>query len=330
MLAPVPVAAALGLGGAVPPLDVVSVLSMNGTVVGVSQTLGETLRGSGHGFGFDDAAQAGRALSAAMGPGLRVGVPFPLSMHAELLHRWLGDHGAVSLETRAVPPPLMAEAMAAGEIDAFCVGEPWGSVAVEGGVGELLLPGAAIWAFAPEKVLALRRDWLGEQEELAARLVRAVWRAGRWLAEPANHMVGAEILARPDHVDVPAELLERALSGRIVIDAAGLERRVPRFVEFHHGAAHFPWRSQAAWIGARLASRFGLPAGPAAHAASAVFRSDLHRRFLECTGADLPGASSKIEGAVDRPTPAASRRGRLVLMPDLFFDRRIFDPLAVE
>ena len=60
--------------------------------------------------------------------------------------------GALTLVT--VPPPRMAAAMAAGEIDAFCVGEPWGSVAVEIGAAELILPGAAIWQFAPEKVLA--------------------------------------------------------------------------------------------------------------------------------------------------------------------------------
>ena len=329
MLAPVPVAAALGLGGAVPPLDAVSVLSANGTVVGVSRALAGSLRAAGHRFDLGDAAEARQALAVA-GPDLRVGVPFPFSMHAELLHRWLADAAAVRLETRTVPPPLMAEAMAAGEIDAFCVGEPWGSVAVEGGVGVLLLSGAAIWAFAPEKLLAVRRDWLGGHEDLAGRLVRSVWRAGRWLADPANHMIAAEILARPGHLDVAAELVERAFAGRLAIDAAGEERRVPRFVEFHHGAAQFPWRSQAAWIGSRLAARFGLAPGPAARAATAVFRSDLHRRFLEGTGADLPGASSKIEGSLDVPTPAASRRGRLVLMPDRFFDRRIFDPEALE
>ncbi|MGR3468453.1 MAG: ABC transporter substrate-binding protein [Shimia sp.] len=68
----------------------------------------------------------------------------------------------------------MARALADGDIDAFCVGEPWGSVAVDEGLGALLLPGAAIWSFAPEKVLAVRRDWAEGEPDLSGRLLRAV------------------------------------------------------------------------------------------------------------------------------------------------------------
>ena len=331
MLSPVPVAMALGLGGVAAPIDALSVLSVNGTVVGVSRALAARLRDGGHAFGFDDARAAGRALLGA-GPMLRIGVPFPFSMHAELLHTWLGEMGAGSApwEIRTVPPPLMAEAIAAGEIDAFCVGEPWGTVAVETGVGELLLPGSAIWAFAPEKVLAARRDWLEANDDLAGRLLRAAWRAGRWLADPANHLIAAEILARPEHLDVAPELIERALAGRLVVSPDGEERRVERLVEFHAGAATFPWRSQAAWIGWSQACRLGLDPAASARAASRVFRSDLHRRHMAGTGADLPGASAKLEGAVGRPTPVASALGRLILPPDRFFDGRIFDPEAVR
>ena len=80
-----------------------------------------------------------------------------------------------------MPPPLMARALAMGEIDAFCVGEPWGSIAVEAGVGELVLPGTAIWAFAPEKVLATRLGWAAAEPGLAGPLVRAFGgRAAGW------------------------------------------------------------------------------------------------------------------------------------------------------
>ena len=49
---------------------------------------------------------------------------------------------------------------------------------VESGTGLLLLPGAAIWAFAPEKVLAMRKGWAESEPVLAGRLIRAIWRAG--------------------------------------------------------------------------------------------------------------------------------------------------------
>lgn len=329
MLAPVPVAAALGIGGAGAALAAVSVLSVNGDVIGVSRALADRLREVGHDFAFDDAEAAGRALIAAAGGRLRIGVPFPFSMHAELVYYWLSALGLPApqgIDIRTVPPPLMAETIEAGEIDAFCVGEPWGSKAVENGVGELLLPGSAIWAFAPEKVLAVRDDWARAEPQLLSRLVRAVWRAGRWLADPASRTLTAELLSRAEYLDIAPEILDRSLSGRLVISPRGDMREVPGFVEFHAGAASFPWRSQAEWIGQQMAARLGLDRAAAGRAARGVFRSDLHREALAGTTADLPGASSKLEGGLARDTAVASGSGRLILRPDGFFDGRIFDP----
>ena len=196
------------------------------------------------------------------------------------------------------------------------------------GAGELLLPGCAIWAAAPEKVLATRVGWAEAEPDLAGRLIRAIWRAGRWLGQPDNHSVAADLLAAPGRLAVGSEVIERVLTGRLILSSAGVERAVPQFIEFHAGAANFPWRSQAAWIGARLALRHGLDPVAAVAAARAVFRSDLYRLHLQGAGADLPGASDKLEGSLSVPTAAPSAQGRLILAPDRFYDARIFDPFA--
>ena len=57
-----------------------------------------------------------------------------------------------------------------------------------------------------------------------------------------------------------------------------------------------------------------------------MFRRDLYRMHLKATGADLPGASDKLEGWLSVPTAAPAAQGRLILPPDRFFDARIFDP----
>lgn len=332
MLSAVPVANALGLGGGGAAMSAVSVLSVNGNVIGVNKALASRLHDQGHDFGFADADAAGKALIRAADGPLRIGVPFPFSMHAELLYYWLTAVGLPApqgVKIRTVPPPLMAEAIAAGEIDAFCVGEPWGSIAVDNNVGELLLPGSAIWSFSPEKVLAVRSDWAEGEQALLGRLIRAVWRAGRWLSDPESRSLTAELLAQPQYLNLPAVTLERALSGRLTISNRGEERSVPDFVEFHKGAASFPWRSQAEWIGGQMAVRLGLDRDTAARAARDVFRSDLYRAALAGTEADLPSASSKVEGAVPVEMPASSESGRLSLMRNQFFDRRVFDPAAV-
>jgi len=331
MLSTLPVAAAMGLGGVSTPLAAVSVLSVNGNVIGVNRALEDRLRAAGHRFDFADAQAAGRALLAASGAVLRIGVPFPFSMHAELVHYWLssvrGDTGP-EIVIRTVPPPYMAEAIEAGEIDAFCVGEPWGSRAVEKSVGALLLPGAAIWAFAPEKVLAVRHDWAETERSLLSRLIRAVWRAGRWLAQDGSGMLTAELLSRPSYLDLAPELIDRALSGHLVINSSGEERSTQRFVEFSHGAATFPWRSQAEWIADRLAARTGADTEAARDKAETVFRTDIYRDALAGLGADLPGASFKKEGALAEDTAVVASRGHVILCRDQFFDGRVFEPTA--
>ena len=103
---------------------------------------------------------------------------------------------------------------------------------------------------------------------------------------------------------------------------------MPHFIEFHEGAATFPWRSQAKWIGRGLALRSGLDLATAAAASARVFRSDIYRAQLKDSGADLPGASEKLEGSIRHETAVAAQSGRLTLLPDAFFDGRIFDPLA--
>ncbi len=326
MLSPMPIAMSAGLGGGATLVDVLSVLSVNGDVIGMRPDLAAGLEAD-----FLDAEAVGRSILArATGP-LRIGVPFPFSMQRKLVSYWMLGLGAeldAAFDLRIVPPPMMADAMAAGEIDAFCVGEPWGSVAVERGLADIILPGSAIWQFAPEKVLAARRDWIEAEPEALAALMRAVWRAGRWVAAPENTITVAELLARREYLDLSSDIIERPLAGRLVINARGDERHVPRCIEFFSGAATFPWRSQAVWIADALAGRTGADKSHLRATARACFRSDLYRSILGPVGADLPGASEKLEGALGHRTAVSSVRGKMILGPDQFFDRQVFDPTA--
>ena len=328
LLSPVPVAMALGLGGIATPLSAVSVLSLNGNVIGVGSQLAERLADQGYDFDFSDAAAAGAALAKAAGDVLVFGVPFPFSMHVELLRYWVAGTELASkqVEIRTVPPPLMAQALAGGEIDAFCVGEPWGSFAVDDNVGALLLPGKAIWTCAPEKVLAVRNDWAENEPHLLGALMRAAWRASRWLSNADSRTTASEMLSRKTYLNVSPELIDRALMGEFTISTRGEQRHLKGFVEFYDGAATFPWRSQAKWIAHQLALRNGIDVSTAERQAARVFRSDLYRRELFGLGAETPGASEKLEGALPVSTAVASTNGSLILPPNVFFDRRIFEP----
>lgn len=322
MLSVMPIARALGLGSGSQPLDALMVLSLNGQIFGLSPKLPA--------LPFGDPVEAGRALAELPGV-LRIGVPFPFSMQNELLSYWV-DRAAkgARVDIRTVPPPRMAEAMLAGEIDGFCVGEPWGSHAVEQAGARLVLPGSAIWSQAPEKVLAVRRGWAEENEGLAAKLVRALWRTNRWIEMPGNRVTVAEVLSRAEYLDVAPELVDRSLSQSLLVSALGPEMRVEQFQTFHFGAANFPWRSQAAWIGDRLALRVGMDRGKAAGLARAVFRSDLYRGFIGPLGVSMPRSSDKAEGALAQSETLPATSGSLILARNRFFDGQIFDPAFAE
>ncbi|MBL8563326.1 MAG: ABC transporter substrate-binding protein [Gemmobacter sp.] len=285
MLSAMPVARALGLGSGRVALETPLILSQGGQVVGASAPLAEALARQGQPCDFTDAASTARAIAALHQPlripPLRIGVPFAHSMHALLVEDWLAGMPATFL---TVAPPLMPEALAEGALDLFCVGEPWGSQAVVKAGARLLLPGAAIRHGLPEKVLACRAGWCEAEADLAGRLVRALSGAGDWLARPGNASTAAEVLTRPGRVDVAAELIERALTGRIVTDPVGTEHLVPGFQDFGPARAMRPMAVQAQWIASRLALRHGR-GSDAESLAAAVFRGDLHDRFLSLTTA---------------------------------------------
>lgn len=313
MLAPMPVAMSLGQGGLPARVDALMVLSINGTVFGTSQGLTKELGP----VPFGDA----RALLTALGKRrLRVGVPFPFSMHRLLLSYWTAAAPALEIEEVIIPPQRMADAVADGLVDAFWVGEPWGSVAVGQGVAKLMMAGSDVWQFAPEKVLAARHDWIADNPGPVQALMRSVFRAAAWLDTPVNKPLAVEILSRSEHLSMSADLIDPALTGHIVPHKGAAPVPVKRFLQFHNHAASFPWRSQAAWI----AHQLGAEAADV-EKAKACFRSDLYRSNLTGIGADMPGASEKVEGSLQFETAVASSRGHMILAPDAYFDGKTFD-----
>lgn len=328
MLSPMPVAMSLGLSGPAVQIDAPMVLSVNGTVIGVSRAVATEMRAQGWVPQFSDPKATIDCLMASRDHPLRVGVPFPYSMH-RLLFEYLidGTQGTRSdlISIVTTPPPLMADAVARGDLDLFCVGEPWGTVAVSKGQAELILPGAAIWAHAPEKVLGMRRDWLAENDETCGVLLRAVYRATRWLGQAKNQPLASEILARSEHLDLPDHAIDPALTGHITCQHGAAPVQFPNFLKFHTGATNFPWRSQGAWIGAQISRLVGLDEARTVHTAADCLRPDLYRRHLATSDADMPGASAKVEGALAHPTAVASTQGEMILGPDAFFDGRTFD-----
>jgi len=333
MLSPMPVAMSLELGGMPSQIDALMVLSINGTVIGVSNELDHAMRDAGWRNTFDAPQDVANAILQSKKQKLRIGVPFPFSMHRILLEMWLSHTPGFALdqvEIVTVPPPQMADAVKNGTLDMFCVGEPWGSVAVQQSDATLVLPSSSIWEFAPEKVLGARSVWVEQNPDICQSMIRAIYKAARWLDKPENIPLAVEILARSQHLDLPDVAIEPALNNRIITRLGEPAKQAEHFLGFHNSAANFPWRSQASFIGDTLAQLHGLDREAARARARSCFRSDIYREALAPLGVDLPSASEKREGAMSSPTAMSSSKGEMILGPDRFFNGAVFDIDGVE
>jgi two-component system, oxyanion-binding sensor len=339
MLAPMPIAANLGLTPLAVPTIAPMALGLGGNAVTVSNTLWASMLG--HGATPDlDPASTGRALKAVCAeraargePVLRFAVVHPFSGHNYELRYWLAACGVDprrEVEIVIVPPPLMADALASGGIDGYCVGEPWSTAAAVAGHGRIATVKAAIWRSSPEKVLGAGAKWAADNPEALAALLRALCRSAQWCAEPGNHGELAGMLAGTAYLGRPPVWMLHGLSGELDVGRGEVRRLAEFFVPFAK-AATFPWKSHALWFYSQMV-RWGQIAHSAENAAIAreTYRPDLYRAALKPLGVALPAANAKVEGALKVPTPVGSAGASLTLGPDGFFDGTLFDPDRLE
>ncbi len=337
MIAPLAIATALGRDRPAASLAVPFVLGLNGNAVTFSTALAKEV---GLGGTLGEPAAIGAILKTvaaarkAAGRPLRFGVVHRYSSHNYMLRYWLAGVGVrpdADVEIVVTSPPFAADALAAGEVDGICVGEPWNSIAVDRGVGHIALATAQIWRRGVEKVLAMRGDIVDGRRGAVEALLRALHSAAAHFVAPGTAEESADILARSEYLDAPRDAVLRAITDRIRVEPGGEPVHYADFMFQHREAANFPWRSQAAWLYSQMLRWDDVSFSPGdAAAASAVFRPDIYRAALAGSEAPLPGASSKLEGGIETPLGAGSVQGRLLLGSDRFFDGRAFDPDDIQ
>lgn len=245
MLSPMPVAATLGLGSNPSPTITPFALGRGGNAITLSARLFERMQAAAGVADLASALENARALAQVLAQ-MRAageapptfGVTYPFSSHNYEFRYWLAAGGIDpdrDVRLVVVPPPLTSDALAAGEIDGFCVGAPWNMVASELGVGRIVAVEQDIWPDAPEKVIGLRPDWAAEHPETLSRLIVTLDAAARWCDQPENHDALADLLAQPRlfgraDADHPPGALGRILPGceGQPPGAAGLFRVSPR------------------------------------------------------------------------------------------------------
>jgi two-component system, oxyanion-binding sensor len=315
MLGPMTVASTLGIGHVKVPVIAPFALGLGGNAITVSLRLWEQMTSEGASAGGNPGTHAAALkrvvasrMTAKREP-LTFAMVYPFSCHNYELRYWLAAAGIDpdrDVRLVVIPPPFLVDAMRAGQIDGFCVGEPWNSVAVHAGVGSIAASTTAIWPYSPEKVLGCRLEWAQRHPKQLACLQRALYRASLWCDRPENHAELAKLLSQPRYVGAPAELLHRALSGQLALTTHSAPTLIENFyIPARHNAT-FPWTSHALWFYAQML-RWKQIELSAAHVAAvrSTYRPDLYRAALASINPDIPAEDSKVER---------------------FFDGQIFDP----
>lgn len=224
-----------GIAGPQADLAILLTLNQNGQAITLAPALA-------------DALAAGTPLPALLDALPRMPVfaqTFPTGTHALWLYHWLAAQGVDPMRgivSVTLPPSQMPEALACGELDGYCAGEPWAAHAEALGIGRRVIRSGAIWPGHPEKVLACRRDMAALEPELATALTATVLEACRWLDAPAHRAEAAAWLARPEVIGLP----EARIAACLLPDPSVPEEQRLRFHDA--GRVNLPWLSDGHWF----------------------------------------------------------------------------------
>lgn len=271
-VAGMPFTTTLGLGSIRCECVAGMVLSLNGNAITLSRALWDE--------GVRDAASLRKHIPR---PGrervLTFGVVFPSSSHNFLLRQWLTGVGIdpdADVRIVVVPPPQMCANLKDGNLDGYCVGEPWNSMAIQSRAGWSVIASAQLQPGHPEKVLLARADFVEKRAREHIALMAALIEACAFCDDPENadHITG--VLARPEYLNLPAAILGRSLHGPFDFGRGRVEA-VPDFHIFHRESANEPTREKQSWI-TRALLKHGLVTDRSqleTEAIRNVFRPDL-------------------------------------------------------
>ncbi|CAL4869785.1 Nitrate/nitrite binding protein NrtA (plasmid) [Asticcacaulis sp. MM231] len=321
ILAPMPFAAALGLGPSMGRVIAPMALGANGNSVVVSSVLKARLEDAGDlhktllGSGRLLAREVERRRKEGLGR-LVFAVPFTWSPHHFVLRHWVASAGLDperQLQWIVVPPSRMADMLRDGVIDGFCSGSPWPQTAQLNGQGEILFSDPDYWTLKPEKVLGVRAAWAEAHPAETIGLTRALLRAALWASDPANSEDLIRILARRSYVNAPWKAIEQALAA----GGSGLILDPER--------ATFPWISHAKWFLGQLV-KWGMltPEHDFDQLARHVYRPDLWREAAASLGLNCPEADEKTEGGQAAGWEIPAKPHNIVMPANELFDGGVF------
>jgi nitrate/nitrite transport system substrate-binding protein len=233
----------LGVGGPKKDMAVLMTLNQNGQAITLSKKLADK--------GAVNATSLAKVIAADKRD-YTFAQTFPTGTHAMWLYYWLASAGVNPLrDTKVitVPPPQMVANMRVGNMDGFCVGEPWNHRAVIDGIGITAATTQDVWKDHPEKVLGTTGDFVKKNPNTSRAVMMAILEASRWIDSGlVNKNKMAEVIADKSYVNTSIDAINQRILGRYQ-DGLGKTWDDPNHMNFFaDGAVNYPYLSDGMWF----------------------------------------------------------------------------------
>jgi nitrate/nitrite transport system substrate-binding protein len=228
------------------PMYILARLNTNGQAISVASTY-EDLK-----VGTDSAPlKAAFAQAKADGEEVKVAMTFPGGTHDLWLRYWLAA-GGIDPETEVsvipVPPPQMVANMRTGNMEAFCVGEPWNAQLVSQGLGYSAIVTGQLWKDHPEKALSMRADWVDQNPKATKAILKAVMEAQQWCDKAENKEEMCDIISQSQWLKVPKDDILGRIQGTIDYGTGQTVENFPESMKFWSNNASYPFKSHDLWF----------------------------------------------------------------------------------
>ena len=236
---------------------------------------------------------------------------FPTGTHAMWLYYWLGAHGInpfSDVKTITVPPPQMVANMRVGNMDGYCVGEPWNARAIADSIGFTATTTQAIWKDHPEKVLGTTLEFTQKYPNTTRAMMMAVLEASIFIDDMKNREKVAKIIATKSYVNAPESVVLGRMLGKYD-DGRGKTWDDPDYMKFCNGGeVNFPYLSHGAWFLTQF-KRWGLMKEDVDYLAIAkqVNQTALYSEVASALKLPVPASPLKIETLFDGTTFDATK-----------------------
>ena len=289
----------MGIGGPKKDMAVLMTLNQNGQAITLSKKLA------------DKGAVDGASLAKLMATDKReytFAQTFPTGTHAMWLYYWLAANGINPIKDAkviTVPPPQMVANMRVGNMDGFCVGEPWNHRAIMDGIGITATTTQDIWKDHPEKVLGTTGEFVKKYPNTTRAVMMAIIEAGRWIDTGLqNKMKMAETIADKAYVNTSVDAINQRILGRYQNGLSGGLSKTwddPNHMKFFNdGAVNFPYLSDGMWFLTQH-KRWGLMKDHPDYLAMAkqVNQVDLYKEAASALKINLPKDALRSTKMVD-------------------------------